>query len=74
MIFAIRFQRKIVDGRVPYRHQPIVIKFPVLITVRAIPVARIIVPFVSEAYGDAISRKRPEFLDEPVVQLLGPLA
>ena len=34
---------------------------------------RVVVPFVSEAYGDPVARKRPQFLDQPVVQLLGPL-
>ncbi len=33
---------------------------------------RVVVPLVGEAYRDAVSGERPEFLDEPVVQLLGP--
>src|SRR5215471_12034504 len=75
VIFAIRFQnRTIIDGRMPYCHEPVVIEFPVLIAVRAIPVTRIIVPFISEAYRDAVSSKRPEFLDESIVQFLCPLA
>src|SRR5215467_927732 len=75
VIFAIRFQnRTIIDGRMPNCHEPVVIEFPVLIAVRAIPVTRIIVPFISEAYRDAVSRKGPEFLDESIVQFLCPLA
>ena len=35
---------------------------------------RVVVPFVSEAHRDAVSGERPQFLDEPVVQLPGPLA
>src|SRR5689334_9501090 len=34
---------------------------------------RVIVPLVSKPYGDPIAGKRPEFLDEPVVQLFRPL-
>ena len=35
---------------------------------------RVIVPLVSEAYRDAVRGERPQFLDEPIVQLSGPLA
>ena len=31
-------------------------------------------PLVSEAYCYAVSGERPQFLDKPVVQRLGPLA
>jgi hypothetical protein len=37
-------------------------------------VTRVVVPLVSEAYRDAIPGERLEFLDQPIVQLLGPLA
>jgi hypothetical protein len=37
-------------------------------------VTRVIVPFVSEAYRDAILGESPQFLDESVIQLLAPLA
>lgn len=36
--------------------------------------ARIVVPIVGEAHRGAVSGECPQFLDEPVVQLLGPLA
>ncbi len=35
---------------------------------------RVVVPLVSEAYRDPVLGECPEFFDEPVVQLLGPLA
>ena len=35
---------------------------------------RLVVPLVREAYRDPVPAKRPQFLDEPVVQLIGPLA
>src|SRR5258707_12180238 len=75
VVLAIRSQNgKVVDGCKSRRHKPIVVEFPVLIAVGAIPVIRVIVPLVSEAYGDPVPGKRPHFLDKPVVPLLGPLA
>ena len=35
---------------------------------------RVVVPLVREAYRDAVPGARPQFLDEPVVQFLDPLA
>jgi hypothetical protein len=37
-------------------------------------VSRVVVRLVSEAYRDAVPSERPPFLDEPLLQLLGPLA
>src|SRR6202049_1554569 len=75
VVLAIRSQNgKAVDGCKPRRHKPIVVEFPVLIAVGAIPVIRVIVPLISETYGDPVPGKRPHFLDKPVVPLLGPLA
>src|SRR5712671_8095347 len=75
VVLAIRSQNgKVVDGCKSRRHKPIVVEFPVLIAVGAIPVIRVIVPLVSEAYGDPVPGKRPHFLDKPVIPLLGPLA
>src|SRR5260370_22362021 len=75
VVLAIRSQNgKVVNGCKSRRHKPIVVEFPVLIAVGAIPVIRVIVPLVSEAYGDLGPGKRPHFLDKPVIPLLGPLA
>jgi hypothetical protein len=75
VVLAVRGQNgKVVDGCKSRRHKPIIIEFPVLITVRAIPVIRVVVPLVSETHGDAVLRKRSHFLGQPVVQLLTPLA
>src|SRR5450432_4591336 len=75
VVLAIRSQNgKVVDGCKSRRHKPIIIEFPVLIAVGAIPVFRVVVPLVSEAYGDPVPGKRPQFLAEPVVPLRGPLA
>jgi hypothetical protein len=75
VVLAVRGQNgKVVDGCKSRRHKPIIIEFPVLIAVGAIPVIRAVVPLVSEAYSDQVPGERPHFLDQPVVQLLGPLA
>ena len=65
---------KVVDRREPKSHEPVIIELPILIAIGAIPVTQIVVPFVSEAHRNAVPGERPQFLDEPVVQLLDPLA
>src|SRR5882762_3135761 len=65
---------KVVDGCKSRRHKPIIIEFPVLIAIGAIPVIRAVVPLVSETERDPVSSKRPHFLDPPVVPLLAPTA
>src|SRR6267143_4834864 len=75
VVLAIQSRNgKVVDGCKPRSHEPIIIEFPVLIPVGTIPVFRVVVPLVSKAYGDPVPSKCPQFLDEPVVPLLGPLA
>ena len=64
---------KVVDRREPKSHELVVIELPVLIAIRAVPVTRVVVPLVSKAHRDAVSGERPQFLDEPVVQLFRPL-
>ena len=55
VVLAIRNQNgKVVDGCESRRHKPIIIEFPVLIAVGAIPAIRVVVPLVSEAYGDSV--------------------
>ena len=73
--FAIRYKnRKVVDACKPCGHEPVLIELPVLIAIGAVPVARVIVPLLREAHRDAVPGERPQFLDEPVVQFLDPLA
>src|SRR5437764_15288565 len=67
VVLAVRGQNgKVVDGCKSRRHKPIIIEFPVLIAVGAIPVIRVVVPLVSETYGDPVPSKRPHFLEHPV--------
>src|SRR5450432_1581505 len=66
--------RRVVDAGVAVVHQSLVIELPVLIAVTPVPVAGIVVPFVSEANGNAAPSKCPELLDESVVEFALPLA
>ena len=65
---------QVVDAGDAAAHVALLVKFPVLVAVGAKPVFRIIVPFVGEADGDAISLKSPKLFDEAIVQFLVPLA
>src|SRR5687768_2314819 len=74
-VFSIALgDREVVDARDAPAHVAERIELPVLVAVRAEPVPRIVVPFVRKAYRDAVVVKRPQLLDEAVVELLAPLA
>src|ERR1044072_8036860 len=74
-VLAIRFlDRQIVDAGITPAHQSVVVEFPVLVSVRAKPILRVVVPLICEAHGDAISVEGPQLLDEPVVEFFRPLA
>ena len=62
------------NTRDPASHETAALEFPVLVSVRAKPLAAVVVPLVGEAYRDAVVAKRPDFLDQPVVELAAPLA
>src|SRR6185295_20186296 len=64
----------VVDAGVTPAHQSELIELPVLVAVGTEPVTRVVVPLVREAHRDAIALAGPHFLDEPVVELLRPLA
>ncbi|CAG7645456.1 hypothetical protein SBRY_40161 [Actinacidiphila bryophytorum] len=63
-----------VDGGVAVVHQAVGVELPVLVAVSTEPVARIVAVFVGEAHRDAVAVEGPQLLDEPVLQLLVPLA
>src|ERR1700676_260908 len=74
-IFAVFLaDGQIGDRRVAGGGQAVLVELPVLIAIRAKPVARIVIPFVGEADGDAIVAKRPQFLDQTVIKLARPFA
>src|SRR4029077_11673284 len=65
--------RKIIDAGVAMFHKPGGVELPVLIAVRPVPLAGSVVRFVGEADGNPVLAKRPELLDEAVVQFGRPL-
>src|SRR5579859_4853150 len=66
--------KQVVDARQAQPHQTLLIEFPVLVAVAAKPLAAVIMPLIGEAHRDAILAKRPEFLDQPIIQFPRPLA
>src|SRR5258705_1622164 len=70
-ILAFGFlDRQIVDGSKPTLHEARGIELPILIAVRAKPLAAVVVPFISEANRDTIALKGPQLLYQAVVQFL----
>ena len=64
VIFALALgNRQIVDAGEASAHQAVRIEFPVLIAVRAEPVATVIMPFISKAYRNLVVGKCPYFFD-----------
>src|SRR5262249_43130584 len=46
---------QVIDAREAAHHEPLLIEFPVLVTVGAVPVAGIVMPLVSEAHADTVA-------------------
>src|SRR5215471_7930517 len=65
---------EIVDAGYPASHEALVIELPVLVAVRPEPATRVVVPLVSETNSNSVALTSPKFLDQPVVELLDPLA
>src|SRR5262252_2812017 len=65
---------QVIDACDAQTHQPVLIELPVLVAITAKPTATIIVPFVGEANRDSVLTKRPNLLDQAVVELAIPLA
>ena len=75
VIFALRLlDWQIVDGSKPQAHQPVLIEPPILISIRAKLIPRVIVPFIGKTHGDTVSLERPKLLDQPILQLFRPFA
>jgi len=72
---AVRIpDRLIIDAGKARLHESVVVKLPVLITVRAIPVIGVIAPFIGEAHGNAIVGECLQLLDQSIFQLTPPFA
>src|ERR1700686_873864 len=75
MIFALAiFDRQVVDAGDPQSHQTLFVELPILVAIAAKPVAGIVVPFICKAHGYPVVAKRPDLLDQPILQLADPLA
>src|SRR5262249_11008431 len=63
-----------IDGRMARCHQTVFIELPIFIAVGSKPVPGVVMTFISEANGDPIVLKGPQFLDQPVVEFSRPFA
>jgi len=64
--------RQIVDGSEASLHHASRIELPILVSVRAEPVAAVVMPLISEAHGNSVVAEGPEFLDQAIIELLVP--
>ena len=64
---------QVVDARFATSHQPLVVEFPQLVAVAAMPVIRLVVPFVLKLDRDPLGGEGPQVLDQTVVELALPL-
>src|SRR5262249_54449944 len=75
VILALAFpDGKVIDAGDAQAHQPVLVEFPVLVAVAAEPAAAVVVPLVGEAHGDAVFAKRPDLLDQAIIELAIPFA
>src|SRR5437016_4181816 len=59
----------VVDAGLAPAHQAVLVEFPLLVAVGAMPLATLVAPFVLKAHGDAVVVEGPEVLDQAVVEL-----
>src|SRR3984957_13026648 len=69
-----RQDRPTVDAGMAMPVEAVLVVFPVLVAVGAEPIAGSVAIFVGESYRDAVLGKRPQLLDQPVLQLAFPLS
>ena len=75
VVFALAlFYPQIIDAGDAQTHQAMLVEFPVLVAVAAEPVAAVVVPFIGEAYGDAVLSIGPDLLDKAVIEFTLPFA
>ena len=65
---------EIVDAGVPHPVETVLVILPILIAIGTKPVPRIVPPLVRETNRDVISSEGPQLFDQPIFQLLRPLA
>src|SRR5258708_4083428 len=64
----------VVDAGLAPAHQAGGIELPLLVAVRAKPVARVVAPLVLKAHRDPVVVERPQLLDQAVLDLARPLS
>src|SRR5437667_10572765 len=75
VIFALAvFDRQVVDAGNPPSHQALFVELPIFVPIATKPIAGIVVPFVCKAHGYPVVAKRPDLLDQPILQFANPLA
>jgi hypothetical protein len=75
MVFPVDFiDRQIVDRSEALPHRAISIEFTVLVSIRAEPVAAVVMPLISEPHGDQVIGKGPHFFDQAVIEFFVPFA
>src|SRR5215475_11067326 len=64
----------VVDAGLAAAHQAVLIEFPLLVAVGAVPLAARVVPLILKAHRDAVVVEGPQILDQAVVDLICPFA
>ena len=64
----------VIDAGMARFHQSQLVKLPVLVPIRAKPVAGIVTPLIGKTHGDARAFEGPHLFDQPVFEFLRPLA
>src|SRR3954463_6860787 len=66
--------RQVVDAGDAQPHQSVLVELPVLVAEAPKPVAAIVAPFIGKPHRDAVVAKRPDLLDQAIVELFCPFA
>src|SRR5665213_1388449 len=75
MEFALRLlDGAVVDRREAPLHQTGRVELPIFVAIGTEPESSVVVPLIREADGNPVSVERPQFLDQPVIELPRPLA
>src|SRR6187399_3297683 len=64
----------VIDAGMAHFHQSQLVKLPVLVPIRAKPVAGIVTPFIGKTHGDARAFEGPHLFDQPVFEFLRPFS
>src|SRR2546430_9381887 len=75
VILAFRIpDRQVIDGGKAESHQAVLLELPVLVSVGAEPIPRVVMALIGKADGNTIAFKCPQFFNQAVIQLSVPLA